>query len=112
MKTWDDWSDFEINYRIAKRVITNGNVCIVKNFVTGRKFVYVGVEGEQTEVDYCNSWSNMGPIIVNNKIGVHPDAFKDGNWFAFDSYDMTMHESAEPLRAAAIVFLEMNGVNP
>ena len=99
MKTWDDWSDFEINKAVG---------FIVKSIKRGKVNSYY----ERWCPDYCNNPADMWPIIVNNKIGLQPDPFKNGNWFAFDIDELIMHENTNPLRSAAIVFLEMNGVKP
>lgn len=62
--------------------------------------------------DYCNNWSDAGPIIAEHRIGIIP-APENGKWRAAhrktgdDStpYHFTQHTN--PLRAAMIVFLEM-----
>ena len=64
-------------------------------------------------LDYCNNWSDAGPIIVENKISFYQE---DNEWCACSN--LTIHHSGQadwecmcydtnPLRAAMIVFLEM-----
>lgn len=68
--------------------------------------------------DYCDSWADMGPIIYQHSISLVLDGdyntavnnFEcfsgEGGGFAGD-YE---YEHASPLRAAAIVYLMMNGI--
>lgn len=116
MKTWDDWSDSEISKRIG----------IILNIVRKGK---VGNYYARCCPDYCNSWADIGPIIDDN--GISLIKVKDGylavsqNWDYIDlngdsdieNYciglsDTSCYGHQNPLRASAIVFLMMNGVNP
>lgn len=106
MKTWDDWSDKDVNKAVEK---ITGMYC---EDVDGR---YV-----QT-CDYCNNWSDIGPIIVDYGICLTSPTKgrKTANWSASWNEDGGRWSSGDivfgdknPLRAAAIVFLEMNGVKP
>ena len=124
MKTWDDWSDLDINTKMCAILNVQSSPIgkavdemILALSMSNDAAVRLAIKGfsESQSVngkDYCNNPADMWPIIVNNKIGVHPDAFKDGNWFAFDIDELIMQENTNPLRSAAIVFLEMNGVKP
>ena len=61
-------------------------------------------------LDYCNNWSDAGPIIVENKITIHAPMHYDEpqEWLAFDVHDSDADFMDEnPLRAAMIVFLIM-----
>lgn len=91
MKTWDDWSDADLSFSI-KVLLNDASIGNVRFDI--------------------NNWSDMGPIIVDNGISIYYN--KRMYWLA-DTY--VTHENVHaidksPLRAAAIVFLEMNGVKP
>lgn len=103
MKTWDDWSDFEINKSVEKITDMYCEDCEGKYIPT---------------FDYCNSWADMGQLISENGIDIEwPDFYCDTG-----TATKVMHGDADiqcdftekdkALRAAAIVFLMMNGVKP
>lgn len=104
-------SDFEINKRVASKLkqITRILVPFVGN---ENKAVQVVKNGVWCWFNPCNTWSDAGPIIVEHRIGIIP-APENGKWRAAhrktgdDStpYHLTQHTN--PLRAAMIVFLEM-----
>ena len=111
MKTWDDWSDSAITSKVCQ--VCGLDFEVIDGVVLGSiKHGGDNVLSVTGVVDYCNNPADMWPIIVNNKIGLQPDPVKNGNWFAFDNDELIMHENTNQLRAAAIVFLEMNGVRP
>lgn len=116
MKTWDDLSDLEISKNIG---------FIVGSLPKGKTESFY----EKKCPDYCNNPADMWPIIVEN--GISLVKLKNGyqavssNWNYMDitSYDYIndyniggdeVHQYGDknPLRAAAIVFLMMNGVKP
>lgn len=117
MKTWDDWSDFEINRSITKCLgvevpevdgnwyVADGN-CIYKTDPNG------GINRTRITNDYCNNPADTWPIIVDNNMWVQPDMVGDGFWHVYDRDDSYSYKSYNPLRAAAIVFLMMNGATP
>lgn len=63
----------------------------------------------------CNSWTDAGPIIEENRIAIIPES--DGTWFALGDPQIknnwrvestgAFHNETTPLRAAMIVFLMM-----
>ncbi|MBZ6385122.1 phage protein NinX family protein [Pantoea piersonii] len=60
--------------------------------------------------NYCNSWSDAGPIILANKITISAPMEYDqpADWLAYPASDIDLCEShPNPLRAAMIVFLVM-----
>jgi hypothetical protein len=84
-------------------------------------FYHCGIDGSEwvdfDVIDYCNRWTDMGPIIFNNGICVTPDLSKPDEWIADKSVEfhgrvttIANTRSTKPLRAAAIVFLKMKGV--
>lgn len=109
-------SDFEINMLVASNLkqITR----ILKPFVDNEnKSVHVVKDGVWCWFNPCNNWSDAGPIIVENKIGVIPpyDEHSD-KWVTLNKVDKIFGNVIEcdiayahtnPLRAAMIVFLEM-----
>jgi hypothetical protein len=69
MKTWDDWSDLEINCSVAIALGCD----VVIEFAPSSTSVYCGYEGlesTQDERDYCNNSADMWPIILQNDISI------------------------------------------
>lgn len=103
-------SDQEINMLVAK--IQHPD----KNFIESktRPPSVVLLNHINNWVDYCNNWSDAGPIIVENKITIHAPMHYDEpqEWLAFDVHDSDADFMDEnPLRAAMIVFLMMQDAN-
>lgn len=67
MKTWDDWSDEDINRAMTCIVYNCHGWELTKN---GNAYYHCGVDGSgyyvQYIIDFCNSPEEMWPIIVNN----------------------------------------------
>jgi len=108
---YEDMSDFEINKAVAEAI--GHQVCVSHH--PGSENAIIIVNGSARAVDYCNNWSDGGPIIVENGIGLafKPHCECDG-WVAArhiygalesNREPFTYHEN--PLRAAMIVFLKM-----
>lgn len=118
-KSWDDWTDLEVNKSIA---IAKGQKVIQQSmFNIGRVWAIEGWDGGIYKIpDYCNSWADMGPIIANSKIDLTYEGGFRMEWESshikhLSEYDVDVIGSnyhVNPLRAAAIVFLEMNGAKP
>lgn len=108
--TWDNWSDFEINCKVAIALGCD----VVIEFSQSSSSVYCGYEGlesTQDERDYCNNPDDMWPIIQKNRISIYPSEGPDFMpWQA--GCKSIMVTDKRPLRAAAIVFLMMKGVKP
>lgn len=115
MKTWDDWSDYEVN-KVAVKFLEI-------NFEDMSDFFpepYLFNEDSQCEFNLCKSWVDMGQIIGDRKISLHWDwevmneCSAIGSTYVMSSlgFRQINHEytSKNHLRAAAIVFLMMNGV--
>jgi len=106
MRTWDDWSDKEVSDGVAKIVGTYSEFCSTH--------------------DYCNSWADMGPLMFDWDISIFRDvstnpkvftAVPKGWWSVGNGFVSSLgidigYTHPNPLRAAAIVFLMMNGVKP
>ena len=103
---YEKMSDLQINLLVANAI----GVDAAEN--SGVVFGAVKHEGENVvsvigAVDYCNTPSDAWPIILENKItifspnGTHDDSL----WMA--ELDESHMFSANPLRAAMIVFLMM-----
>lgn len=116
MKTWDDWSDFDINLAVAKK-----RGFVVSSNSNGHSAVDArGDDGYNAwfTLDYCNSWGDIGQIIQSKQIDlISPTAGGMSVWQAEKFYPEKLSgninaSAKNPLRAAAIVFLMMNGVNP
>jgi hypothetical protein len=121
MKTWDDWSDLEIDAQVTMVVYNLHDWEYSDNM---QQFYHCGACGNETNnqpvINYCNSWADMGPIIAKSKIDLTYEGgfrmewesshIKHLNEYEVDVVGSNYH--VNPLRAAAIVFLMMNGVNP
>jgi len=66
--------------------------------------------------DYCNMWSDIGPIIERERIelnyyeyGSHPSG---GEWLAVRYSSIKYYEAKcdSPIKAAALCYLKMKGV--
>jgi len=111
MNKYDEMSDFEINYLVAK-IATDGEV-IGKadmwptNNGNAVQIIYkVGISGEYK--DYCNNPADMWPIIVSNNISIAHYPSGDAMTFIQGGGFMKFkHESKNALMSAAITFLMM-----
>ena len=132
---YSEMSDFEINKAVHKVLLDLGSVkeefrLCPQDFTDVVKNTWDKNDGDNSVIavmrykdsggynpfggsrDYCNSWSDAGPIIQENKIAIVPDGTE---WVA--STDTYFVDGAEwcidglwndnPLRAAMIVFLMM-----
>lgn len=114
-------SDFEINKRVAH---TLGNPDVGRPFdeISGTAcqftvFKNTGLNREGEIVtrpmtvtkDFCNNWSDAGPIIVEHRINIEWHEWKNGIFrpYALNNETMKSCYDTNPLRAAMIVFLEM-----
>lgn len=126
MKTWDDWSDFDLSLAVAKI-----NYPETASIWVGRvavSFSDASAGGFDVRYFDINSWADMGPIIVDSGISLIKliDGYQaiSNSWDYIDITDRdgindccigneaAMYGHKNPLRAAAIAFLMMNGVNP
>jgi hypothetical protein len=63
------------------------------------------IEGRCSTPDYCNNWSDIGPIIEREKIEIVT--------FGWDGWLAMRNEKARaetPTKAAALCYLKMKGV--
>lgn len=122
MKTWDDWSDYKINKRIADFIFPE-QIKSVKAAKENVVDVWIANGGKgfyrHEYVDYCNSWADIGHILLDKAIGMVAENGKligatTSSQQYYEPYGdiIYSYDHANPLRAAAIVFLMMNGVNP
>ena len=92
------------NYRVAK-------LSSARNFSTAKCLIGTDGCGSTTLAFDINDWSDMGVLIVDNKITISPiepylDEHNPDEWFAgIIGVDDVWH--VNPLRAAAIVYLLM-----
>lgn len=114
MKTWDDWSDFELSKAVAKIVAHDGKVEVGNSVVHIHQY-HNGVCIGWKTFD-INSWADMGPVTEKHHISLMQPDEDDDRWNAIHWCDggecMYDEYHKNPLRAAAIVFLMMNGVKP
>ena len=113
MKTWDDLSDFEINKTIFPFTKDFGECKdIMQKKNPNRSAVMWGDGARWFEFDGCNNPADMWPIIYNSGMSIQaPDEYFD-EWHTSKLGVNISYCHKNPLRAAAIVFLMMNGVNP
>lgn len=82
MKTWDDWSDYEVNKAAVK--------FLEINFEDMSDFFpepYLFNEDSRREFNLCNSWADMGPIIQSKQIDlISPTAGGMNVWQAEKFY--------------------------
>lgn len=130
MKTWNDLSDLEINKAIYEAIgLVPDDLDILAESITNQLIKAMPFMSNEDECvciyygkDYCNNPADMWPIIGDRKISLHWDwevmneCSAIGSTYVMRSLGLRQitHEytSKNPLRAAAIVFLMMNGVNP
>lgn len=110
MTKLSDFTDFEINKRVAIKIGFSPEECDIAKRGTS----LVGVKWNEDTgyathvVDYCNNWSDAGPIIVENRISIDCIHDQGEKWLAFSGDDCEYRSTHKnPLRAAMIVFLEM-----
>ena len=121
MTDYSKMNDFEINKAVAEHLYKDSPSLIVKRDVPSRPAVTVFCDignGEIVSIvcaDYCNDPADAWPIIVGNAISIvcapgiswlaSSDAyFVDGVEWQIDGV-----ANLNPLRAAMIVFLMMQG---
>lgn len=103
MKSYTEMTDFEINQAVglATGEATAGEplLGIVIRNSNGRGF------------DPCNSWADAGPIIQSNYLSIKcdnmPDVPMPSTYWKAHNHNGDRCWSANPLRAAMIVFLMM-----
>ncbi|EFM18649.1 phage protein NinX family protein [Pantoea sp. aB] len=104
MSSYSAMTDFEIDAAVAA-IIHPGRK--ITNFA-GEAVVWFG-NLETLVVRYCNSWADAGPIIQRKEINILFNWNEDGIHGASAGFPHKDHEDKNPLRAAMIVFLMMQG---
>lgn len=123
MSNWKDKTDFEINKAVAEIECTDAedipNECDAwtNNDTECQVIIKAGIDGFM--FDPCNNPSDAWPIVIENNISLHHNYNCQGGvceptgiWEAsiFEG-DITCRNK-NPLRAAMIAYLEINGVKP
>lgn len=114
---YSEMTDFEINKAVGEIVLEGKWAC--KPGCAGNQsdsWHYGSVDTFVTPYpplpDYCNSWSDAGPIIEKHLICLVADVFAEpqdgGKWVAQPAYgwDSERVRSDNPLRATMILFLQ------
>lgn len=113
-------SDFEINNLVALAIGSK----VTDSYRVGdeRETIYYSLGEDEfcvkrgygsfvSQFDPCNDPADAWPIILKNCISLVWDCAEDGSsdwWNAFDKFDACrVQYQSNPLRAAMIVFLEM-----
>lgn len=114
MSEWQNKSDFEINTAVTSFV----HGCEKWEF-NDTEFYHCGIDGSgyysQSILDYCNNPSDAWPIIVENQISLlnsDNDLWSAQKWVSNKRISHEFVRGRNALRAAMIVYLEMNGVKP
>jgi len=106
MNNWKNKSDFETNKSVA--ILEGLNLCEGQHYKPKAAYWSGGCE----MFDPCNNPSDSWPIIQRNNIATQPRP-SSNEWFAFSICENEFEVIGKnPLRAAMIVYLEMNGVEP
>lgn len=112
MKNYAEMTDFEINKAVAEVIYPGKEFTAAYSFgfPLGPQVQWIQGYGEFLRKDYCNSWADAGRLIEGHQISI--DAIYEGGsrWLSFAGDDGEFrHIDSNPLRAAMIVFLMMNG---
>ena len=119
MKTWDDWSDKEISSKIL--TVIHGEQINHWCLSDCETFVYdcgpIGDQYYRVDLIDINNPADMWTLALSNNIVITPSmGSNDGDATGYLEHDnpvsIEFSRNDEALRAAAIVFLEMNGVRP
>lgn len=106
MGDFSELSDFEINKRVAKAVGKYEYVSDVPDGASSQ--VLCDTLSRCEPMDYCNDPADAWPIIVENKISIWSQGIDSDLWCAhFHNEERLKFVSANPLRAAMIVYLMM-----
>lgn len=121
MSKWQDKSNEEINIAVTGHRFN----CSKWTLSDDKKSFFLLNRGEGPDrlevivLDYCCVWGFAGPLIHENGICLaDPETCGlDGEWRASKFYSANCGniigcDNKNPLRAAMIVYLEMNGVQP
>lgn len=112
MSDWQDKSDFDINKAVTKlknlKIASNqpGKVGIV---------VQNTLSGDWVTFNPCNNPSDAWPIIVESQISIFNydnDLWSAQKWIGNKRIANEFIRGGNVLRAAMIVYLEINGVKP
>lgn len=125
MSDWKNKTDFEINVKVAKTIgllvkeePTDESIGFTKGFHDKYPSTiwaaHTDTEGKQCDkweqFNYCASWADMGPILHRHLVSLTFNV-KTGQCLANIGMRAEYCIHTNPLRAAAIVFLEMNEAN-
>lgn len=116
MKTWDDLSNLEVNIKLAKFLGINFEV------ISGILIASIKHDGDNVTsisgaLDFCSNPVHIWQIILDNNIVITPCMGSNiGDATGYSEHKNPVisefNDNSKSLRAAAIVFLMMNGVNP
>ena len=96
-------TDAEINLAIAKIEYPNDSWSMTHGDGVAR------VAGQDLIVkDYCNNWSDIGPIIDREKIDLTYLGYYKV-WLAANQDDSNKEQAETPTKAAALCYLKMKG---
>jgi hypothetical protein len=103
-KELEAMSDYEINFYVAELNYPNVSRVIGRTLTVKA----CGEDGKIIEVDYCNNWADMGPLILDSGISIDYDRTISNShqwWCASCLQGFTADYTLRPLRGAAIVYI-------
>ena len=102
-------TDADINLAIAMIEYPEGICQNLTSSLTGHTVTVIGRVQGRRGADYCNNWSDIGPIIEREKIELRQSS--SGNRWAAVADNISLNVEAEtPKKAAALCYLKMKGV--
>lgn len=105
MKNYAEMSDFEINKAVLS-ILSTFPVHPKPKRGSSAAGAAVSTHSILHWYDYCNSWSEAGPVIESNGISLQRDAAD--RWLSNTDVEIHYAISDKPLRAAMIAFLMMH----
>ena len=116
MSDWQDKSDFEINKAVAELLgfkvkVSSWSLAAKKEATPYSEFLkgdvyYIDTQSENIDLpDYCGNPSDAWPIILENKISM---VYLVHGEYSLSRGIKNNAQHKNPLRAAMIVYLEMN----
>lgn len=124
MSKWQDKSNEEINIAVTGHRFNCSNWALNNDKSAFFSCKVGDFDSSKIDVlDFCKEWGFAGPLIQESIISIEPNYSYDfeggskrtkfnGEWGAINDSYCDYIKDENPLRAAMIVYLEINGVQP